>query len=154
MLNLPYWVLISLPASDIYYLWGSIATSRHFWGQSRSRSCPAGCTTYNPVRSTYLYQLQSPYLDQQQNQFLTSSTHWAKKMYKINYWHQYTIDAVQSYTFLRRTKKNCKNILNYCNKNVSFALLNGWNVTKTSFDQAWAGMEGSRLWTLMTPNRI
>jgi hypothetical protein len=30
--------------------------------------------------------------------------------------------------------ENCKNILN-C-KNVSFALLNGWNVTKTSFDHA------------------
>ncbi len=25
-------------------------------------------------------------------------------------------------------------------------MLNGWNVTKTSFDHAWAGMEGSCLW--------
>ncbi len=67
-------------------------------------------------------------------------------MYKINYWYQYTIDAVQSFTFLRGTKENCKNILNYCYKTVSFALLNEWNVTKTSFDHAWVGMEESFLW--------
>ncbi len=31
--------------------------------------------------------------------------HWAKQMYKINYWNQYTIDAVQSFTFFRRTRE-------------------------------------------------
>jgi hypothetical protein len=45
-----------------------------------------------------------------------------------------TIYDVQSFTFLRGTTENCKNILNYCFKNVSFALLNGWNVTETNFD--------------------
>ncbi len=67
----------------------------------------------------------------------------SKANVKINYWHQYTIEAVQSFTFLRRTTENCKNILNYCFKNVSFALLNEWNVTKTSFDYAWSEMEES-----------
>ncbi len=81
------------------------------------------------------------------NQFLAISTHWTKQMYKINYWHQYTIDAVQSFRFLRRNAENCKNMLNYYNNDVSFALLNGWNVTKTSFDYAWARMEKSCLWT-------
>ncbi len=61
-------------------------------------------------------------------------------MYKTNYGHQYTADAVLSFKFLRRAIENGKNILNYCYKNVSFALHNGWNVTKTSFDNAWAGM--------------
>jgi hypothetical protein len=66
------------------------------------------------------------------------------KCIKSNYGHQYTADAVLQYVsfkFLRRTIENTKNILNYCYKNVSFALLNGWNVTKldqtkTSFDNA------------------
>jgi hypothetical protein len=31
-------------------------------------------------------------------------------------------------------------------KNVSFALLDGWNVTETSFDHSWAGMEESCFW--------
>ena len=31
-------------------------------------------------------------------------------------------------------------------KNVSFALLDGWNVTETSFDHSRAGMKGSCLW--------
>ena len=31
-------------------------------------------------------------------------------------------------------------------KNVSFALLDGWNVTETSFDHSGAGMEGSCFW--------
>jgi hypothetical protein len=53
---------------------------------------------------------------------------------------QYTIDAEQSLTFLRKTTENCKNILNYCYENVSFALLNGWSVAKTSFDHATAGV--------------
>ncbi len=92
-------------------------------------------------------------LDQQQkdsalkNQFLPISTHWAKQMYKIIYWHQYTIDAVQSFTVLRRTVENFKNMFKYCYNNVSFALLNGWNVTKTSFDYASAGTKESCLWT-------
>ncbi len=34
----------------------------------------------------------------------------------------------------------------YVYKNVSFALLDGWNVTETSFDHSWAGMEGSCFW--------
>ncbi len=84
-------------------------------------------------------------------QFLPSSTHWAKQMDKINYWHQYTIDAVQSFTFLRRTIEKCNNII-ITAENVSFALLNGWNVTITSFDHAWAGMEGSCLWVAQGPN--
>jgi hypothetical protein len=33
--------------------------------------------------------------------------------------------------FSEGLKKIIKNILNYCSKNVAFALLNGWNVTKT-----------------------
>jgi hypothetical protein len=32
-------------------------------------------------------------------------------------------------------------------KNVSFALLDGWNVTETCFDYSLSGMEGSLLWT-------
>jgi hypothetical protein len=39
-----------------------------------------------------------------------------------------TIDTNIHLTLYRRTIENCKN--------VSFALLNGWNVTKTSFDHA------------------
>jgi hypothetical protein len=46
------------------------------------------------------------------------------------------------------TIENCKNISNYCYKNVSIALLNGWNVIKTSFDLALAEMEGSCVWAL------
>ncbi len=65
-------------------------------------------------------------------------------MYKINYLHQYTIDALQNFTFLRRTMESFKKILNWY-KNVSSALLNGWNMTETSFDQACAGMEESCL---------
>jgi hypothetical protein len=57
-------------------------------------------------------------------------------MYKIMYSEQYTIDAVQSFTFLRKTIENCKSILNYNYKNDYLALFNGWNVTKTSFDHA------------------
>jgi hypothetical protein len=34
-------------------------------------------------------------------------------------------------------------------KNASFALLDGWNETKTSFNHAGAGMEGSCLWALV-----
>jgi hypothetical protein len=64
----------------------------------------------------------------------------------MNYWHQYTIDAVQNFTFLKMSIEDSKNILNYCYKKVSFALLNGWNVTRTNFDHAWAVMEGSCLW--------
>ncbi len=44
-----------------------------------------------------------------------------------------------------RTIENCKNIMNYCYRNVSFALFNEWNVSKTSFDHEKAGMEGSCL---------
>jgi hypothetical protein len=40
---------------------------------------------------------------------------------------QYTIDTVQSFTFLRRIMQNCKNIINSSFKNVCFALLIGWN---------------------------
>jgi hypothetical protein len=36
----------------------------------------------------------------------------------------------------QRTIENCKNISNSCYKNVSFAFLNGWKMTKTSFDNA------------------
>ena len=77
--------------------------------------------------------------------------HWAKQIHEICYRHKYTFYAVQSFTFLRRTKEICKNVLCFCYKNVSFALLDGWNVTKTSFDHAWAGIEGScelKKWTL------
>jgi hypothetical protein len=49
-------------------------------------------------------------------------------------------------TFLRRTIGNGKNILNYCYTNISFALLNGWNVIEISFDHAWAGKEECCLW--------
>ncbi len=35
---------------------------------------------------------------------------------------------------------------------MSFALLNGWNVTKTSFDHAWAGIEELCLWALLGTN--
>ncbi len=50
------------------------------------------------------------------------------------------------FTFLERTIENFENILNYCYENVYFAMLNEWNVTKTSFDHAQAGMEESCLW--------
>ncbi len=63
----------------------------------------------------------------------------------IAYWHQYTVNVVQSFTFLRSTIENCKNIFNQCYYNVTFVLFNGWNVTKTCFYHAWAGMEGSCL---------
>ncbi len=53
----------------------------------------------------------------------------------------YTIDAVQSFTFLRRTTINGQNYFKLLFKKLSFALLNGWNVTKTSFDHARTGME-------------
>ncbi len=54
-------------------------------------------------------------------------------MYKIN---QYTIDAVQSFTFLKRTIENFFNVLNHCYKNVSFAFLNRWNVTSLTKHEA------------------
>jgi hypothetical protein len=48
---------------------------------------------------------------------------------------------MQSLTFFGRTIENCTNILKYCYKNVSFALHNGWNVTKTivlvTHDREW-----------------
>jgi hypothetical protein len=37
-----------------------------------------------------------------------------------------------------------KFMLNY--KNISFALLDEWNVTETSLDHSWAGKKGSCLW--------
>ncbi len=42
---------------------------------------------------------------------------------------------------LTRPIENCKKYFKLLLKNVSFALLNGWNVTKTSFDHARIGME-------------
>ncbi len=39
----------------------------------------------------------------------------------------------ESFTFLRRTIKNFKTIINYYYKDVSFAMLHGRNVSKTSF---------------------
>jgi hypothetical protein len=59
-------------------------------------------------------------------------------MYKINIDTniQLTLYKYKAYISQLRTIENSRNILNYCYKNVSFALLNGWNVTKTSFDRA------------------
>jgi hypothetical protein len=61
-------------------------------------------------------------------------------MYKINYWHQYTIDAVQSFTFLTKTIENFKNILCLLCLyvfNIFFALLDGWTVTKKVLTMAF-----------------
>jgi hypothetical protein len=38
--------------------------------------------------------------------------------------------------------------------NVSFALLNGWNVTETGFDHAWAEMEDSWLWAQTRKQKV
>ncbi len=71
-------------------------------------------------------------------------------MYKIIYSQQFTVQLAlyKAFKFLRKTIEKCKTILNFSYKNVYFAMLNGWNVTKTSFDHAWAGMEESCLWAL------
>ncbi len=72
-------------------------------------------------------------------------------MYKINYWHQFTIDAVQSFTFIRSTIENCKNILNYYYKNVSFTSLNAiygmWpTLVLTTHEREWRNpVSGLRL---------
>ncbi len=65
-------------------------------------------------------------------------------MDKIIYGYQYTIDAAQSFTFLRKTIENCKNIFNYC----LFCFAQRIECDQNfSFDHAWAGMEESCLWT-------
>jgi hypothetical protein len=85
----------------------------------------------------------------EKNQFLPSSTHWAKQLNKINYSHPYTIDVVQSFTISQKDHRKLeKKYFKYSYQNVSFALLNGWNWTKTSVDHAWAGMEESCFWAL------
>jgi hypothetical protein len=76
--------------------------------------------------------------------------HWAKQKYEINYWHQYSIDAVQSYTFLRRPTENWKNIL--CNIVKTSLLLRSMDgiwpkLVLTTHEQEWrdivSGLRGS-----------
>ncbi len=70
-------------------------------------------------------------------------------MYKINYWHQYTIDGAKLY-ISREDPRQLYKYFKLLLYNVSVALLNGWNVTKTSFDHAYADMEESCLWARWT----
>ncbi len=72
-------------------------------------------------------------LDQQRktlskkNQFLTIEQ---SKYIKLNIDTKIQLTLYKLY-ISQKDHINFKNILNYCYKNVSFALLNGWNVTKT-----------------------
>jgi hypothetical protein len=57
-------------------------------------------------------------------------------MYKINYWHHIQLTLYKALHFSEGPMKNeeKKFMLNY--KNISFALLDEWNVTETSFDHS------------------
>ncbi len=99
---------------------------------------------WRPVTCPLLLELGIEYTQSGNGRFLTPFNTLSKANV-YNYGHQYTIEGVQSFTFLRRTIESCKNISNYCHKTVSFALLNRRNVTKTSFDHPWAGKDGSCL---------
>ena len=67
----------------------------------------------------------------------TSSFHTLSKANTCNYLLTPIYNCRRTKLFIsQKNHRNCKNILNYRHKNVSFAWLNGWNVTKTGFDHA------------------
>ncbi len=98
---------LSHPSPGLAVRWrkggGGGGTVRSGWGTSKQGNISKSTTRAHS-------------LDQQQKVWVKKEpvlAHWAKQMYEINYWHQYTIDAVQSFSFLRRPIENWKKYFMY-----------------------------------------